>query len=231
MMTLRKSNERGQLKIDWLNAKHSFSFGSYFDPKWMGVGHLRVINEDIIAENGGFDTHPHRNMEIISFVIEGEIEHKDSKGHQEIIGPGEIQIMSAGKGIYHSEFNPSSDKKTKMLQIWIEPNVKDTEPSYQKLDYGDTINGPVLLASPDFEFGKGRILQDAKVYYANYHCGDWHLDLDSKRKYWIQVVSGDGQINNTELEGGDGLFLEDEKECHLKILKDESLKFLLFELV
>ena len=135
MITKREAKERGHVNWKWLNAFYSFSFGSYFDPKWMGFKALRVINDDFIDEGYGFPTHPHRNMEIITFIIEGALEHKDVLGNHSIIRPGEIQVMSAGSGIEHSEYNPNKDQKTRSLQIWIKPNVMDITPSYQQYKF------------------------------------------------------------------------------------------------
>ena len=166
MLTLKNKSQRGQTKLDWLDSKHSFSFGDYYDPDNKGFRELRVINEDIIAPGGGFPFHDHQNMEIITYLLDGELEHKDSLGNGSIIKVGDIQIMSAGKGITHSEFNHSKTKPVHLLQIWINPNKQDLSPTYQQHSFSeDERNGKLLLVlSNDGSNGSLKINQDAKVY-------------------------------------------------------------------
>lgn len=227
MITKREASERGKFKLDWLNARHSFSFGSYFDPNWMGFSKLRVINEDVISPKGGFDTHPHKNMEIVSFIIKGSLEHKDTLGNHSVIKPGQIQIMSAGKGVLHSEFNPSDSEETHMLQIWVEPNVLDIEPRYEQFDFEEKINELVLLAGPDKEDGIAQIYQDAKIYLGHIDAL-WDEAINPNKKYWLQVVEGKGLINNSSYSSGDAFALESEKQ--LELSTEEKTRFLLFEL-
>lgn len=227
MITKRLANERGHNKFSWLEAKHSFSFGSYFDPSWMGYKSLRVINEDIIDEGMGFGTHPHKDMEIISLVIDGALEHKDTLGHHTTIGPGEIQIMSAGSGIMHSEYNPNKDQKTHMLQIWIEPKEKGIAPRHEQFNYDQTKNELIILASPVGGENIAMINQDASVFIAELNQPKL-FEVKSEKEYWIQVILGAGSINEIEVKAGDALAISEVET--INILPGDSLKFLLFEL-
>ena len=166
MITVRKSEDRGHFAIDWLDSRHSFSFGEYYDPRHLGFSALRVINEDAIAPGGGFPTHPHKDMEIITYVLEGELEHKDSLGTGSVIRPGEVQRMSAGTGIRHSEYNPSPDQAARLLQIWLLPDKQGVAPGYeQKAFPASEREGRLrLVASPDGEDGSVRIHQNTKLY-------------------------------------------------------------------
>ncbi|MFT6633284.1 MAG: redox-sensitive bicupin YhaK (pirin superfamily) [Bacteriovoracaceae bacterium] len=228
MITKRIANERGHFKLKWLDARHGFSFGSYFDPNWMGFSKLRVVNEDIIAPNGGFDTHPHKNMEIISFIVEGELEHKDTLGNNSIIKSGQIQIMSAGSGILHSEFNPSNSKNTHSLQIWVEPAIQNIKPRYEQFDFVEPQEDLVLLASPTGGASIAKIYQDAFVYFAHFKTQNFSKELEEERKYWIQVIQGEAIINGVEVAPGDAVAIENEKTIEIKSCK--NFKFLFFDL-
>ncbi len=208
MNTLRRSNERGHANHGWLDSYHSFSFADYFDPKHIEFGPLRVINEDRVAPDEGFGTHPHRDMEIISYVLSGELAHKDSMGNGSVIRPGDVQRMSAGSGIRHSEFNPSSTEKVHFLQIWIQPNVMGIEPSYEEKHFSDSEKqGRLkLIASPGGTDGSVLIHQDAFVYVGRFD-GDEQAELELKpdRKSYVHVVRGEIRVNGIELGAGDAL--------------------------
>ncbi len=168
MITVRKSAERGTTQIDWLDSRHTFSFGDYYDSRWMGFGPLRVINEDFVEPGMGFGMHPHRDMEIITYIVKGALEHKDSLGTGSVIRPGDVQRMTAGRGIRHSEFNPSATERVHLLQIWIEPSERGLQPSYEQktIPDGERHNRLRLIASPDGRDGSVTIHQDADVYAA-----------------------------------------------------------------
>ncbi len=231
MKALRKSNERGHLNFGWLDARHSFSFGSYFDPKYMGFSVLRVINDDVIDEGMGFGTHPHKDMEIITFIKKGTLKHEDTLGNSSVIRPGEIQIMSAGSGIQHSEFNPDPKEKTHSYQIWIMPNENGVPPRYDQFNYEDRklSNGLTLLVSPEGGEGIASIHADARLSLGSYSEG--HKDeiaLDSKRSYWLQMIEGELTIDGQVYESGDGLAIKDEKK--LGLVSSQKSEFLFFDL-
>ena len=228
MITKRIANERGHFKLKWLDAHHGFSFGSYFDPNWMGFSKLRVVNEDIIAPKGGFDTHPHKNMEIISFIIEGKLEHKDTLGNHSIIKTGQIQIMSAGSGILHSEFNPSDSEDTHSLQIWVEPSVQNIKPRYEQFDFIEPQNDLVLLVSPTGGGSIAKIYQDVFVSLGVFGAQAYSKELMDDRKYWVQVIHGEAIINGVEVAPGDAVAIENEKAIEIKSCK--NFKFLFFDL-
>lgn len=209
--TVRKSDERGRMDHGWLDAKHTFSFGQYSDPHWMGFRGLRVINEDVIAPRMGFGEHPHRDMEIITYPISGAVRHRDSLGHEEDIEPGMIQHMSAGSGIRHSEFNPL-DERTHMLQIWIEPREKGVEPRHQSRSFPihDERNALHLLASHDGAGGSVRIDTDARMLAGRFDAGaEAHHVLQGFTHAWVQVVQGEVRVNGEALRTGDGIALQD----------------------
>jgi redox-sensitive bicupin YhaK (pirin superfamily) len=215
MITVRRSRERGRFDFGWLKTSHTFSFGEYHDPEWMGFGPLRVINEDYVAPGQGFGTHPHRDMEIITYVVSGALAHRDSLGHQQSVTPGEVQRMSAGTGIEHSEFNPSNTEPVHLLQIWIRPAQRGQAPSYeQKRFEGPHTQGVLgVLASPDARGGSVRIGQDALMMGAKLASGQSAAHaIAPGRRAWVQVVKGGVTLKGGEaLSAGDGAGLVDEK--------------------
>lgn len=214
MIQIRKSDQRGFADHGWLKARHSFSFADYFDPANMGFRVLRVINEDRVEAGQGFGTHPHRDMEIITYVIEGALEHKDSMGNGSIIRPGEVQYMSAGSGVTHSEFNPSKTEETHLLQIWLLTAEKKATPRYaqQKLP-APKPQELTLIASPNGENGSIAIRQNAKLFVAKLAPGESLTSrLDKTRYGWIQVVRGDVKVNAAAMAQGDGAALSEETE-------------------
>lgn len=232
MFTLRKATKRGHSDFGWLDSRHSFSFGDYYDPESMGFRTLRVINEDLVAPGGGFPTHPHKDMEIFSYVVSGALAHKDSMGNQKQLGLGEIQIMSAGSGVTHSEFNPSPNESAHFLQIWIQPSHNGLTPSYSEWRPapGAETRAKVLLISPDGHEGSATIHQNACVYRIRLTQGQriGHA-LSEDWGVWIQVISGSFVSGNgARVEAGDGLAVEGETELLLECV--EPLEALLFEL-
>ncbi|MDQ7955249.1 MAG: pirin family protein [Rhodocyclaceae bacterium] len=231
MLQVRKSQERGYADHGWLKSFHSFSFAGYYDPRFMGWGNLRVINEDRVAGGAGFGTHGHKDMEIISYVLDGELAHKDSMGNVESIPPGEVQRMSAGRGVMHSEFNHKSDSTTHFLQIWIEPNQRGITPGYEqkKFDAADKRGRLRLVASPDGADGSVTVHADAKLY-AGLLDGAESADLvlDPKRKSYVHLVRGELEVNGQKLSGGDAALIADESALHLAGGKDAEV--LVFDL-
>jgi len=213
MITLRQRDERGQTQIDWLKSYHSFSFGEYFDPRHMGFSDLRVINDDYVEPGQGFATHGHQNMEIVTYVLEGTLAHKDSLGNGSLILPGEVQRMSAGKGIRHSEFNPSEAESVHLLQIWILPEEQGLTPSYeQKAFSAEEKDGRwCLVVSPEGREGSLRIHQSAEMYVARLSQGQT-LTYEPKadRACWLHVATGVLQVNGRLLEAGDAVAVQDE---------------------
>jgi redox-sensitive bicupin YhaK (pirin superfamily) len=231
MLLLRKSADRGYADHGWLKSFHSFSFAGYHDPQFMGWGNLRVINEDRIAAGMGFGKHSHRNMEIISYVLSGELAHEDSMGNIEGIPPGDIQRMSAGSGVTHSEFNHAKDQTTHFLQIWIEPNFLEIEPSYEQktIPLSDKQGKLCLVASPDGAEGSVKIFADAKIYAGLFDGQQFaQLQLDPKRKAYVHLIQGSLDINSQTLEGGDALLIE--AESQLAISHGKSAEVLVFDL-
>lgn len=213
MFALRPANERGHTQTSWLNSKHTFSFGQYCDPYHMNFGDLRVINDDIVAPNQGFESHSHNNMEIISIVLSGELEHKDSMGNGTIIKPGEIQKMSAGSGITHSEFNPSKNKPVHFLQIWIMPNIQEIKPSYQQKTFDPRLmtDQLKLIISPNGREDSIMISQDAEIYQILLEKDkQTSFNIDQKRMAWIQIAEGSISVNGQLLIAGDGMAIVDE---------------------
>jgi redox-sensitive bicupin YhaK (pirin superfamily) len=231
MLFVRKSQDRGYADHGWLKSFHSFSFAGYHDPRFMGWGNLRVINEDRVAPGMGFGKHGHRNMEIISYVLSGELAHEDSMGNIKGIPPGDVQRMSAGTGVMHSEFNHAKDQTTHFLQIWIEPNQLEIAPSYeQKTIPAINKNGKLcLVASPTGEAGSVSISADAKMY-AGLFDGEQSasLKLDPSRKAYVHLICGSLQVNGQELNGGDALLIQDESQLTLN--NGKSAEVLAFDL-
>ena len=231
MLSIRKSQDRGYADHGWLKSFHSFSFASYHDPRFMGWGNLRVINEDRVAAGMGFGKHSHRNMEIISYVLSGELAHEDSMGNIEGIPPGDVQRMSAGSGVSHSEFNHAKDQTTHFLQIWIEPNVLEIEPSYeQKTIPAIEKEGKLcLIASSTGEDHSVKIHADAKIYAGLFNGAQTSvLQLDPKRKAYAHLVRGTLTINGQKLSDGDALFIEGESS--LEISEGVDAEVLIFDL-
>ncbi len=234
MMTLRKSDDRGRGQHGWLDSRHSFSFGNYHDPAHTGFGDLLVINEDRVAGGAGFGTHGHKEMEIISYVLEGALEHKDSIGSGAVIRPGDIQRMSAGTGIRHSEFNASSTEPVHFLQIWIRPDDATIPPGYEQKVIGEMglSDAPlVLLASPDGREDSATIHADVALYRATPQPGAAvELALAPGRRAWVQAVRGGATVNGVALAQGDGLAVADEATLRMVGAADRN-ELLVFDLV
>jgi redox-sensitive bicupin YhaK (pirin superfamily) len=233
MIRVRRSEERGHANHGWLDTYHTFSFDTYFDPHFMGFRSLRVINEDRVDGGQGFGTHPHRDMEIITYVLEGALEHKDSMGNHGQIRPGEVQRMSAGTGVRHSEFNPSPNEPVHLLQIWILPERNGLHPSYEQktLDPASLKNKLAVVASPDAESGAVKIHQDARLLATRLDEGkSVELELTAKRYGWVQVARGSVEVNGTRLEQGDGAAVLDEEKIELRGADKNGSEVLVFDL-
>jgi redox-sensitive bicupin YhaK (pirin superfamily) len=231
MITLRKSQDRGYADHGWLKSFHSFSFAGYYDPEHMGVGNLRVINEDRIAPGTGFGTHGHRDMEIISYVLSGELAHKDTLGNVKGIPPGDVQRMSAGTGVMHSEFNHAKDQTTHFLQIWIQPNVTGIEPGYEQKSFAsEQKRGKLrLVASPDGAQGSVSMHADARLHAGLFDGNEQAtLDIDPKQPTYVHLVRGELSVNGTRLAAGDAAQLRGETRLTLADGKDAEV--LVFEL-
>lgn len=229
--TLRKADERGTANFGWLDSKHTFSFGHYFDPRFMGFGPLRVINDDRVSGGGGFPPHPHGDMEIISYVLEGALQHKDSIGTGSVIRPGDVQRMSAGTGIRHSEFNASKTDGVHFLQIWIIPEAKGLKPSYEQKTFTteDKVGKLRLVGSRNGRDGSVTIHQDVDLYAAVLQAGESAThSLAEGRIAWIQVARGSLLVNGQELRAGDGLAVESAGELRLE--GQENAEVLLFDM-
>jgi len=231
MVSIRRSAERGHANHGWLDSYHSFSFADYYDPQHMGFSTLRVINEDYVAPGTGFGTHPHRDMEIITYILAGELEHKDSMGNGSVIRPGDVQRMSAGTGVLHSEFNPSPDRQVHLLQIWIQPNRRGVEPGYEQKRFEDAEKrGRLrLVASPDGADGSVTIHQNARVY-AGLIDGAERVEhtLAAGRTAYVHVARGTVTVNGNPLAAGDALKAEGESRVTLEAGRDAEV--LLFDL-
>jgi quercetin 2,3-dioxygenase len=231
MLTIRRSHDRGQADHGWLQSAHSFSFANYYDPQHMGFRSLRVINEDKIAAGKGFGTHPHRDMEIITYVLSGAIAHKDSMGNGSTIQPGDMQRMSAGTGITHSEFNPNAETPTHLLQIWIEPAQTGMPPSYEQKSFPpETKQGQLrLLASEDGRDGSVTVHQDMQLYGTILAAGESvSMPTAPDRHYWVQVAQGDVIVNGQTLGQGDAIALS--REDALTIAAQAIAEVLVFDL-
>ena len=231
MLTLRKSTERGRANHGWLDSFHSFSFADYYDPAHMGFGPLRVINEDRVQPGQGFGTHGHRDMEIISYVLDGSLEHKDSMGNGSVMRYGDVQRMSAGTGVLHSEYNPSREEPVHFLQIWIEPDRRGIAPGYEQARFStDDKRGRLrLVASPDGADGSVTIHQDARVYAGLFDGGESAtLRIPPGRRAYVHLARGDLGVNGQSIEAGDGLRIEGERD--LRIESGRSAEVLVFDL-
>jgi len=231
MLQVRKSNERGLANHGWLKSKHTFSFADYHDPKHMGFRTLRVINEDRIEGGTGFGTHPHRDMEIISYVVKGALQHKDSMGTSAVIRPGEVQRMSAGSGVAHSEYNANPDEEAHFFQIWIMPESRGGEPGYGQKSFEKELgeNRLFLVVSKDGRDGSISIKQDADMYIARLKAGTAApFTLRASRGAWIQVVKGKVTAGEEEISAGDALSIEEAGELGINALEDSE--FILFDL-
>ena len=231
MIQIRPGEERGGADHGWLKSHHTFSFSDYWNPKWMGFRSLRVINEDWVAPNTGFPTHPHRDMEIITYVLEGKLEHKDSLGTGSVILPGDGQRMTAGRGIRHSEYNPSKTEQVHLYQIWILPEKKGLQPSYEQKSFPtDEKQGKLrLIASPDAKDGSVKINQDARLYVTLLKPGDEiSHEFATNRHGWLQVAKGSVEIAGQQLGQGDGAAISDEQKVTIKGGQDSEV--LLFDL-
>ncbi|HRJ77541.1 MAG TPA: pirin family protein [Planctomycetota bacterium] len=231
MISVRKAQDRGHFDFGWLKTWHSFSFGEYFDPQHHGFRNLRVINEDFVAPKHGFPMHPHRDMEIITYVMKGALEHRDSLGNGDIIRPGDVQRMSAGSGIRHSEANPMPGEATHLYQIWILPSQRGIAPGYeqQKLPFEDRANRLKLVAAPKGEGATVSISADARLYAANLDAGKaLSLDLAKGRHAWLQVAHGEVTLNGHPLQTSDGAAVSDTARLEIRAARDAEI--LLFDL-
>lgn len=231
MITVLKASERGHAQHGWLDSRHTFSFADYYDPRRMGFGALRVINEDRIAGGAGFPTHPHRDMEIISYVIDGALEHEDSMGNATVIRPGEIQRMSAGTGVRHSEYNHSPDTPAHFLQIWILPATNGIAPGYGQKSFASDFprNVPVLVVSRDGRQGSVTINQDVSLYAGKFDApGEAAIPVGKGRRAWIQMIKGTLETEGSTLEPGDGAALTDIER--VAIAWKPGAEFLVFDL-
>lgn len=232
MITIRSASERGNANFDWLDSRHTFSFGSYYDPAHMGFGNLRVINEDKVAPGQGFPTHSHRDMEIISYVVEGALEHKDSIGNGSIIRPGDVQRMSAGTGISHSEYNASGESPVHFLQIWVLPEKQGIDPGYEQIYVSPEEKQEKLhlIGSRDGRDGSVTIHQDVNLYAARLTMNNQvDYTLPSHRAVWLQVVHGDIALNGQTLKSGDGAAITAKEQLMIQGRSDEA-EILLFDM-
>lgn len=231
MVQIRRSEDRGHANFGWLDSHHTFSFGSYYDPRHMGFRALRVINEDRVIPGAGFGAHPHRDMEIVTYVLEGAIAHKDSTGGESVLRRGEVQRMTAGTGVVHSEFNHSPEAPLHFLQIWIEPGERGLAPGYQQkaFDEAEKRNRLRLLVSPNGEEGALKIHQDARLFGSLLDEGHVLTQiLDPDRHYWVHVATGEIEVRGERLRGGDAIALSGESELTLRGVSDADV--LLFDL-
>jgi len=228
--TIRRANERGHASHGWLDTYHTFSFANYYDPEHMGYRSLRVINDDIVMPGEGFGTHPHRDMEIITYVLSGQLEHKDSMGNGRIIKPGEVQYMAAGTGVQHSEFNPSNDEAVHLLQIWIQPDRKGAKPNYAEKSMSKLPQGQFnLITSKTGRDGSIAINQDADLWLAKLGTGNrvTHT-LGANRHAWLHVAEGEVTVNGEKLSGGDAIAFDEAGTVELNATKPSQV--LLFDL-
>ena len=230
-ITIRRSSERGHAKRGWLESKHSFSFADYYDPAHMGFRSLRVINQDKVAPGAGFPTHPHRDMEIFSYVLSGALAHKDSMGNGRELKPGQIQLMSAGSGVTHSEFNPSKSNPLHFIQIWIQPKSHGLTPAYTEWHPADETEkaAKVLVISPDGREGSATINQDADVFRLRLKAGETvSHNLREGRGLWLQLITGSLNTTDTVIQSGDAISTESEGD--IELIATEDSEALLFDL-
>ncbi len=231
MITIRKSSERGHFDYGWLNTYHTFSFNTYYDVKYMSFRTLRVINEDVVIPHQGFDTHSHKDMEIITYIVEGELEHTDSTGTSSVIKRGDVQVMTAGSGVEHSEIN-SSNKSVHLLQIWITPSKKGLTQRYDEKHFPEKAkkDSLCLMVSGDGKNNSLMINQDVSLFSSMlYKNKKLSYNIEKKRAAWIQVISGELKVNDIVLVNGDGASIEHEKS--IEITAKEDSEFLLFDLM
>jgi redox-sensitive bicupin YhaK (pirin superfamily) len=231
MKTVRRADERGETRLDWLDSKHSFSFGGYQDPAQMGFRTLRVINDDRVAPSGGFATHGHRDMEILTWVLEGQVAHRDSMGNVQTVDAGEMQRMTAGTGVTHSEFNPSDSDELRFLQIWILPEREGLEPGYEQRHFetASSPGEPVLIASPDGRNGSLTVHQDVNLHAATLKAGqELTQAIPAGRHLWLQVATGTVSVDGESLPEGAGLAVSDESS--LTVRGESESEILLFDL-
>ena len=230
MMTIRKANERGHAEHGWLDTYHSFSFADYYDPSWMGFRSLRVINDDLVMPGMGFGTHPHRDMEIITYILSGQLEHKDSMGNGRVIQTGDVQYMAAGTGVQHSEFNPSKDEAVHLLQIWILPDAKGVKPRYAEKSFKATPPGALhLVTSKTGRDGSITIHQDAELWLAKLAPENRVAHkLNAGRRAWVHIAEGEVKLNGKTLMGGDAAAIDNETNIELVGVKPSQV--LLFDL-
>lgn len=233
MLTIRYAEQRGRSHpaIHWLESYHSFSFADYYDPQHMHFSHLRVLNEDIIQAQQGFGMHPHQDMEILTYVLQGKVQHQDSMGNHTEIGAGEFQLMSAGRGVSHAEMNPSHDEPLHLYQIWIIPNQKGITPRYTQGKFADK-EGACLILSPEGEAGSFPICQDMKLWrwQLTHATQTQHaLPLSAQRRYWLQMVKGEMEVNGHAIKASDGIAIRHEQQLHIQLHQD--CEFLLFDFV
>ena len=229
MFEIIRSGERGRAHFGWLKSQHTFSFGDYYNPKQMGFSELRVINDDEVSAGAGFPTHSHRNMEIISYVLEGKIAHKDSAGNEEILPSGEFQLMSACKGISHSEYNASKNDRLKFLQIWIQPNEHNGEPGYQQKNFGQQ-PGLTEVITPDGRNGTLSIKQDASLSQLILLAGQQQMmPVQSQRAYYLHLINGELDVADQKLKAGDGIKLTQLDDLMVKAGTD-AVRALWFDL-
>ena len=230
MMTIRRANERGHANHGWLDTYHTFSFADYYDPQWMGYRSLRVINDDLVMPGMGFGTHPHRDMEIVTYILNGALEHKDSMGNGRVIRTGELQYMAAGTGVRHSEFNPSGDEAVRFLQIWIEPDTRGVQPRYAEKSLAGGATGRLqLMTSKTGRDGSMAIHQDADLWLAKLEPGQTVTHaLASGRHAWVHVAEGEVSLNGQALAGGDAAALTGKSQ--LQLAAGQPSQVLLFDL-
>jgi len=229
MMKIRRAHERVHAELGWLDSYHTFSFADYHDHNWMGFRSLRVLNDDLVMPGRGFGMHPHRDMEIITYILSGSLEHKDSMGNGRVIRAGEAQYMSAGTGVKHSEFNPSKEEAVRLLQIWIQPDEKGLKPGYAEKSFANAPTGLHLVASKSGRAGSMAIHQDADLWLAKLNNGSHATHkLVPGRHAWVHVAEGEISFNGTQLSGGDAAGISNEGVLHLNATKPSLV--LLFDL-